>query len=150
MTTQGASSLLERLKAHQDRALDIAARAEKLLAENDPKLVADLANARWEMMRAMMPYVAFKHGELFPAMLASGRSENVAATMQLRKDCVTLGEDFKAYVARWSSVSVADHWSEFRPAAITMLSRLRSHIARELRAAESMLFVVERRALREA
>jgi len=139
MRIDGAASMLERLKTQQDRAFEVAARDEAILLRDDPSEAPALARTRWELMRVMMLCSAFKHGELFPAMLRHGCPDQIAATEKLRADCLAFGDDFKTYVARWSSVSVADHWLIYRPAALAMIARLRSHMARELRVAESVL-----------
>ena len=139
MDMERATSMIERLKWHQDRALDVAARAEAMLVLDDPAEAPSLAKNRWEIMRALMPYAAFKHGELFPAMIACARPEQLTTVNRLRGDCLKLGEDLKIYVGRWSSVNVPDHWAEYRSAAIAMIDRLRAHMAREERAADSIL-----------
>jgi len=137
--THRATSLIERLTNYQDRALDVASRAEALLAKNDPALASGLAQTRWELLRALMPYAAFKHGEMFPVMIDRSRPEQLVAATQLRQDCLALGEEVKAYVARWSSVSVPDHWTEYRAASLAITARIRAHMARERRAAEAIL-----------
>jgi hypothetical protein len=49
----------------------------------------------------------------------------------MKADCVRMGEQFRAYVLKWSVVSIADHWAEFYPAALDVMALIRTHLARE-------------------
>lgn len=128
---------LARLDEHQAAILDILRRGERMLHASE-RDVAGLARARWELARAILGYQGFKHREIFdPA--AAGAPSHAALARRLKAECVATGESFRAYLSRWSSVSVGDHWAEYQPAALALIATIRTHLARERREAQPLL-----------
>lgn len=129
---------LGRLDEHQATILNILRRGERMLGAAEPDAAA-LARARWELARAVMTYQGFKHRELFDPLAAAGCPDRAGAARRLKADCLASGEAFRAYVAKWSSVSVLDRWAEYHPAALRLIADLRGHLARERAETERLL-----------
>lgn len=113
----------------QDRILAIASRAEALL-RSDTKDVATLGQGRWEVARALLEYQMFKHSRIFDPI---DRAQNgrAARARGMKAECLRFGDELRAYVLKWSSLSVVDHWEQYKPAALEGIARMRAHLARE-------------------
>ena len=129
---------LKQLDAHQTIILEIIAAGERLLAAPERDAAA-LARKRWELARALMAYQGFKHREIFDPLAARGGPDQARAARRLKADCVAMGESFRAYVARWSAVSVCDRWDEYQAAATKLVADLRLHLRRERSETSSLL-----------
>jgi hypothetical protein len=114
----------------QDRVHAIVNRAEAILRDPDNKDVAALGTARWELARTLREYQLFKHSRIFDP-LERGQDYRAIRARRMKADCIRVGEEFRAYVLKWSVVSILDHWSEYHPAALDAVARIRAHLARE-------------------
>lgn len=132
------STCLTRLDEHQATILAILQRGERLLKAPERDAPA-LARARWELARALMAYQGFKHRELFDPVAATGCPRRAPLARRLKGDCQAMGESFRAYVAKWSAVSVLDCWAEYQPAASRLIAQIRDHLARERRETAGLL-----------
>lgn len=132
------SASLTRLEEYQATILGILQRGERLLNATERDAAA-LARTRWELARAMLAYQGFKHRELFDPITASGCPRRAPLARRLKNDCLAMGEAFRAYVAKWSAVSVLDCWAEYQPAALRLITQIRDHLARERRETAALL-----------
>ena len=122
---------LARLADHQREILTILNGAEPFLTEPPKRDVAALARARWALMRALTGYQLFKHREVFDPLLAKARPADAYNLVRMKRACTELGDAFRSYVQRWSGADVEAQWTEYQPAALAMIARIREHIARE-------------------
>ena len=130
--------MLERLDEHQRAVLAIMNGGEALLTGN-ARPVVEIARARWALTRALTAYQLFKHHEIFDPVIAGNTGADAVRAARMKKACLALGEDWKRYVQRWSATDVDGQWSTFQPAALTMIGRIRGHIARERVEAAALL-----------
>lgn len=129
---------LARLDEHQATIHDVLRRGERLLRSPDHDAAA-IARTRWELARAVMAYQGFKHRELFDPIAATGDPARAATARRLKAACVSSGEAFRAYLAKWSVGDVLDRWDEYQPAALRLIADLRAQLAREKYDAEALL-----------
>jgi hypothetical protein len=129
---------LVRLEEHQTTIHDILRRGERMLRAPD-RDAAGLARTRWELARAILAYQGFKHHEIFDPVARRGPAGYADAARLLKAACVASGDAFRAYVARWSAVSVLDRWDEYQPAALALIAGIRDDLARERREAGALL-----------
>lgn len=107
----------------------ITVRAEAILKAADPD-IAKLGEGRWEVARALREYQLYKHGMIFdPALRDHGERAVMAGRM--KAECTRVGEAFHKYVLKWSVVSIGDHWSEYQPAALASIARIRAQLEKE-------------------
>ena len=121
--------MFEQFVELQDRILAIADRSEAIL-RSDSKDVAALGNCRWEAARTLREYQLFKHNRIFDP-LEKGQDYRAIRARRMKADCIRVGDEFRAYVLKWSVVSILDHWSEYHPAALDLIARIRAHLAKE-------------------
>ncbi|HEX8382854.1 MAG TPA: hypothetical protein VF592_05700 [Sphingomonas sp.] len=121
---------LKRLDEHQAAIHALVRRGERLLGAADHD-APELARGRWELARAIMAYQGFKHREIFDPITARGTADQARTARRLKAKCVARGDAFRAYVAKWSAVSVLDRWDEYRPAAIAMIAEIKEQLTRE-------------------
>ena len=57
----------------------------------------------------------------------------------MKDECIALGEDFRAHVARCTNLDIAARWDSYRPAVVRLLARMKTHMSRERWVAERML-----------
>ena len=123
--------LLEQLRQHQDSVLSIMDEAEPMLRDPAQRDVAGLARARWAMVRALATYQLFKHNQVFDPVVQGrlvGQGERAA---RMKQACIAVGDEFRGYVGKWSGTDVGGAWETYQPAALAMIARLRTHVARE-------------------
>lgn len=133
-----SDSRLARLDEHQATILDIMRRGERMLRAPD-RDAAGLARGRWELARALLAYQGFKHREIFDPIAGLGAPGHADTARRLKVECVATGDAFRAYIARWSAVSVLDRWDEYQPAALALIAGIREQLARERREAAALL-----------
>jgi hypothetical protein len=121
--------MFEQFVELQDRILAIANRAETILRSGSRDVTA-LGTCRWEAARALREYQLFKHNRIFDP-LERGQDYRAIKARRMKADCIRVGEDFRAYVLKWSVVSILDNWDEYHPAALDVAKRIRIHLARE-------------------
>jgi hypothetical protein len=131
--------LLDRLRAHQDGILVIMGGAEPLLRDPAVRDVAALARARWALMRALTAYGLFKHNEIFDPAICRRVLGEAQRVERMKRACITMGDQFRAYVTKWSGTDVAGEWAIYQPTALAMIARLREHIATEKREIAALL-----------
>ena len=132
-------SRLDRLHAHQDGILAIMRGAEAMLRDPALRNVAELAQARWALMRALIAYQLFKHGQIFDPAIARQLLGEAGRAERMKRACTGMGEEFRGYVTKWSGVDVDGCWAAYQPAALAMMERLRRHIATERREIATLL-----------
>lgn len=133
-----ADRRLARLDEHQATILNIVHRGERML--NAPERdAAALARTRWELARAVLAYQGFKHRELFDPASASDDPRRATTARRLKAECAAAGDSFRAYVTRWSAVSVLDRWAEYQPAALRLIADIRTQLTRERHEAAALL-----------
>ena len=125
------SRALDRLHEHQGEILALMRTAEPMLTDPLARDVPGLARARWALMRALTAYQMFKHREIFDPLIAKAAPGEAHRLLRMKRACLDLGDVFRAYVQRWSACDVEGRWAEYQPAALAMMARLRTHIARE-------------------
>jgi len=113
----------------QDNILAISDRAEEIIC-SDTRDLAALGEARWELARALREYQLFKHSRIFDP-IASAHDGRTIKAQCMKAECIRVGEAFRAYILKWSSVSVTDHWADYQPAALEAIARIRAHLMRE-------------------
>lgn len=125
-------TLYDRLVVQQDRALAIIGEARPMLMGGlEGYDAAKMATGRWQLARVLTEYHVLKHREIFDPAIADGNPERAALARQLKAACIAVGEEFRAYVTRWSPVDKAAMWPEYRLTTLNLMSRLCDHIARE-------------------
>ena len=122
--------MFEQFVELQDRILAIADRSEAILRDPDNRDVTALGVCRWEAARVLREYQIFKHSRIFDP-LERGQDYRAIKARRMKADCIRVGEEFRAYVLKWSVVSILDHWAEYPPAALDVCKRIRTHLARE-------------------
>ena len=125
------AALLNRLHQHQEDALAIMRDAEPMLTDPARRDIAQLARARWALMRVLTAYQLFKHGQVFDPTVSGRLLGDAARAARMKEACAAMGEAFRDHVTRWSSSDVAGEWEVYRPAALGMIAKLRAHITRE-------------------
>ncbi len=138
------SGLLTQLYAHQTglKAAMADARAHLAADAIDPLATA---NARWRLTRLLTAYQMFKHQRIFDPLTRQGSREDARTALQMKIDCIAIGETFRAYLARWTASGIEGREPEYRRDARGMMSLLERHILRERRGIEA-LFEPEKRA----
>jgi hypothetical protein len=131
--------LLDRLREHQRTAEAIIDRATPLLQPEATPDPAALGRLRWEMARALTAYQQFKHRSIFDPAIERGGPDLQRMSEALKADCTAIGDEFNAYVRHWGAQGSADNWVAYRRAALTMIGRVRRHLAREERTVTSLL-----------
>jgi hypothetical protein len=137
--TSPRDRLLSQLEEHQMKALEIIARADVLLAPGAVPQLPLLSQSRWEFTRILGAYQAFKHHQLFDPIIRTGPPDKAAIAQQMKAECVAIGEDYRAHVARCANLDIAAHWDSYRPAVAKLLARIKAHLIRERWVAERML-----------
>ncbi|WP_375426962.1 hypothetical protein [uncultured Sphingomonas sp.] len=127
-----------RLGEHQTVIHDILRRDEQVLRSPERNAEA-LARSRWALARAIIAYQAFKHHEIFDPVMRRGSPADAAAARRLKAECIASGDAFRTYVAKWSKVSILDHWTEYQAAALALVAAVRCHLARERAATTALL-----------
>lgn len=132
-------SLLDRLVEHQNGVREIFARAEACLRHPHQRDALTLAKLRWEVARAIGAYTLFKHHELFDPLVTHGNAEQARVAAEAKRVCLAMGEQFHAHVRKWSGTPVAEHWDDYKPAAVAIMAKLRVHFDTERQVVASML-----------
>jgi len=122
--------MFEQFLALQDRIFAIVDRAESVLRDPGNRDITTLGQCRWEAARTLREYQLFKHGRIFDP-IERGQDFRALRARRMKADCVHVGEEFRAYVLKWSVVSILDHWDEYHPAALEAVRRIRAHLAKE-------------------
>jgi hypothetical protein len=123
---------------HVERVEDIVRRGDGLLRTTGDPDIAAIGKIRWELSRAVREYQLFKHMMIFDPLMAAG-GWRVGVARELKEDCLRAGADYRDYLARWSVISILDHWSDYKPAALGVVAKMRRHIARERTRMEQLL-----------
>ncbi len=131
--------LLSQLDEHQAKALEIISRGDVVLAPGALPQTEMLSRSRWEMMRVLSAYQAFKHHQLFDPIIRSGPPDKAAIAQQMKAECIAIGEDFRDHAARCANLDIPAHWDSYRPTVARMLARIKTHLIRERWVAERML-----------
>ena len=92
-----------------------------------------MGQKRWELLRAVTSYQYHKHAEVFDPMIARGMPDQIRTAKELKANCIKLGDEFRAYVARWTQSGVCD-WQVYAPEALDLIKAMRLHMGREARA----------------
>jgi hypothetical protein len=121
--------MFEQFVELQDRIHAIVNRSEAIL-RSDSRDVAALGNCRWEAARTLREYQLFKHSRIFDP-LERVQDYRAIKARRMKADCIRVGEEFRAYVLKWSVVSILDHWAEYHPAALDAVARMRAQLAKE-------------------
>ena len=119
--------MLRTLSGYQDRMLEVTGRARTNLMERGPEAAADLDRARMEMAQLMASYQLFVHRQIFEPLIATGELDEVSAAKALKVECIALAEEFRDYTKYWASQDVAARWTDYKPIALAMIARVRSH-----------------------
>ncbi|WP_162256507.1 hypothetical protein [Sphingomonas sp. Root710] len=123
--------LLSRLDEHQAKALEIISRGDVLLAPHARPDQGRLSQARWELTRVLGAYQMFKHYELFDPIIRNGPLDKARLAEQMKAECIALGDEYRAHVARCANLDIPAHWDSYRPAVVRLLARIKAHIGRE-------------------
>ena len=124
-------ALLDRLHEQQEVVLALLREREPLLTDPVLRDVAALARTRWALMRALGAYMQFKHRLVFDPAIARRVLGESGKAERMKRACLAMDEEFRGYVAKWSARDVASEWTDYQPAALRVVTRLRAHIARE-------------------
>lgn len=124
-------SLLRRLQVHQDGVLAILRGMEPLLTDPAIRDIAQLARARWALMRALTAYALFKHNEIFDPAISRQLLGEAGRAARMKRACEAMGNEFRGHVTKWSGSDVAGEWAAYQPSALAITARLRAHLATE-------------------
>ena len=142
--TSHRDTLLARLDEHQAKALEIIRRGDVSLAPDavpDPPL---LSQSRWELIRIMTTYQAFKHCQLFDPFIRGTDRDKAELATKMKAECIAIGDDFKEHVARCASLDIVAHWESYRSAVAQLLRRIETHMSRERWLIDTKLLAPER------
>ena len=131
--------LLERLRRHQEDALAIMGDTEPMLAKAASDEVGALARARWALMRTLIAYQHFKHRELFDPAIARNILGEAQRAARMKQACMAMGEEFRDHISLWSRRDVGGEWATYQPAALSMMAKLRKHLAQERAEIETLV-----------
>ncbi len=129
--TLNPEKLLAQLDEHQVKALDIIKRGDVLLAPDALPNPPLCAQSRWELIRIMSAYQAFKRFELFDPIIRSGPSDKAQLAEKMKAECMAIGGDFRDHVTRCANIDIAAQWTAYRPAVAELLARIKAHMVRE-------------------
>ena len=115
----------------QGRIRGLIERTETLLLDPTARDIGALGSVRWELARTLREYQLFKQSCIFDPM-EQRRDPKAPCARAMKADCIRFGEDFLAYMLRWSAVSPLQQWDEFVAASLEMGARIRNQLAVEL------------------
>jgi hypothetical protein len=122
---------LNRLSDHHDRLLRLIGEARPLIT---PALeTADLSNLRRlreEMVRALISYQLFVHGEIFAPALLSGDAAAISDAKAVKIGCIEVQRDYDVFGTRWIHRDIRENWLEYRLGAFSMMRQVEEHIAK--------------------
>jgi len=121
----------------QDRVLAIVDRAEAMLLQDDPALPG-LAQVRWQFCRALQAYELYFHNGILDSV--SRRQPDRAEEASALK-ARPIGPKLREHVMKWSAISPADHWQDYRNSCLDGLPRLRDRLSGERAAVTALLDV---------
>lgn len=130
--------MFDRFTDYQGRIHDLVERTEALLLDRTARDIGALGSARWELARALREYQLFKHSCIFDP-LEQRRDPRAFEARIMKADCIRFGEEFLAYVLRWSAASPLQQWDEFESASRAMIARIRAQLASERIAVAGLL-----------
>jgi hypothetical protein len=122
--------MFDRFTELQGRILGLIDRTEALLLDRDAPDVGALGSTRWELARTLREYQLFKHSCIFDP-LDQRRGPDASSARIMKADCIRFGEEFLAYVLRWSAASPLQQWDEFETASRDMIARIRAQLVAE-------------------
>lgn len=125
------TNVLVRLHQHQDSILSMMRTAEPLLRSASLRDIPALSRGRWSLMRALSEYQQFKHQHIFDPAIGRAALGSAQRAERMKRACIAMGDEYRAYAAKWGGADIAQLWSTYQPAALQMIARLRDHIARE-------------------
>jgi len=123
--------LRERYATFCSQCRDHMAHASAVLDDNRPAEATTLAMLRWQYVRLLTEFDAFKNREIFASALWEEVPEKAALARELQVACTEMGHAFRAYVLKWSTVDKSVHWDEYHAAANAIIKRLHGHFERE-------------------
>jgi hypothetical protein len=129
--------MFEQFVQFQDRILAIVERTEAMLDQDDPALPG-LAQIRWQFCRALQEYELYFHNNILDH-IARHRPDRAREASALK--AAPIGPSFRAHVMKWSAISPADHWQEYRDSCRDGLPRLCSRLLQERAAVATLLDV---------
>lgn len=132
-------SLIARLSEHQGKIMDNFASTERLVADGMPVNVAALVRLRGDLMSLLTVYQHFKHHEIFDVIISEGPTEQARIGRRLKAECVSLGEEVRDHVHRWTDRGIAKSWDAYRPALLAFIYRIKAHMEYERRASVAVL-----------
>ena len=122
--------MFDRFTEYQSRIHGLVDRTEAFLLDREARDVGALGSARWELARTLREYQLFKHSCIFDPL--ERRCDPKALGVRIMKaDCIRFGEEFLAYVLRWSAASPLQQWEEFESTSRDMIARIRAQLAAE-------------------
>jgi hypothetical protein len=130
--------MFDRFAEFQSRIEALLVRGEAVLRATDDRDVSQLGQTRWEMARLLREYQLYKHTRIFDHFERVGGSQ-AALARQMRAECIRVGEEFRAYILKWSVTSILDNWAEYQPAALDAIARIRAQLVREQVGVERLL-----------
>lgn len=122
--------MVNRFTELQRRIHGLVERTEALLLDRTAPDVGALGSARWELARTLREYQLFKQSCIFDP-LEQRRDPRALDARIMKADCIRFGEEFLAYVLRWSAASPLQQWDEFDSASRDMIARIRAQLAAE-------------------
>lgn len=122
--------MFNRFTELQGRIHGLVERTEALLLDSTARDIGALGSARWELARTLREYQLFKQSCIFD-QLEQRHDPRAPRTRVMKADCIRFGEEFLAYVLRWSAASPLQQWDEFESASRDMIARIRAQLARE-------------------
>jgi hypothetical protein len=122
--------MFDRFTELQSRIHGLVDRTEALLLDRGAPDIGALGSARWELARTLREYQLFKHSCIFDP-LEQRRGADASSARIMKADCIRFGEEFLAYVLRWSAASPLQQWDEFESASRDMIARIRAQLAAE-------------------
>jgi len=122
----------------QGRIRGLIERTETLLLDPTARDIGALGSVRWELARTLREYQLFKHSCIFD-QLEQHHDPRAPRARAMKADCIRFGEEFLAYVLRWSAASPLQQWDEFEAASRDLIARIRAQLAKERNAIVGLL-----------
>jgi hypothetical protein len=124
------------LEQYLERIISITISTEVDLQPIPPADSAHLLSNRMRMARILTAYQLFVHRELYQPLHARREPGDADRARQLKTECMELADALRRHMSLWSGRDLASSWSEYRPAELAMIERVRENTQRVRAAAQ--------------
>lgn len=124
------------------RALVLLNRAKALVVAERSDCIELLTARRLTLAAHLQSYQRFKHNNIFDPVMLFGLSSSKVVARTMKVDCLTLGEQFAAYHARWLRLHTSE-WQRYREDMLSTADSLSVHLDAELRAIQQLIMIYD-------